>query len=29
MARALQTLVLAREQIMAPMFSGIEEYLGH
>jgi Fic family protein len=28
MARALQTLVLAREQIMAPMFSSIEEYLG-
>jgi Fic family protein len=29
MARALQTLVLAREQIMAPVFSSIEEYLGH
>jgi Fic family protein len=28
MARVLQTLVLAREQIMAPMFSSIEEYLG-
>lgn len=28
MARALQTLVLAREQIMAPVFSSIEEYLG-
>jgi Fic family protein len=29
MARALQTLVLAREQLMAPVFSSIEEYLGH
>jgi Fic family protein len=29
MARALQTLVLARKQIMAPVFSSIEEYLGH
>lgn len=29
MARALQTLVLAREQIMAPIFSSIEEFLGH
>lgn len=28
MARALQTLVLAREQIMASVFSSIEEYLG-
>jgi Fic family protein len=28
MARALQTLVLARDQIMAPVFSSIEEYLG-
>jgi Fic family protein len=28
MARALQTLVLAREQIMPPIFSSIEEYLG-
>jgi Fic family protein len=28
MARALQTLVLARGQIMAPAFSSIEEYLG-
>ena len=28
MARALQTLVLAREQILAPQFSSIEEYLG-
>jgi Fic family protein len=28
MARALQTLILAREQIMAPVFSSIEEYLG-
>lgn len=28
MARTLQTLVLAREQIMAPVFSSIEEYLG-
>ncbi len=28
MARALQTLVLAREQIMTPVFSSIEEYLG-
>lgn len=28
MARGLQTLVLAREQIMAPVFSSIEEYLG-
>jgi Fic family protein len=28
MARALQTLVLAREQILAPVFSSIEEYLG-
>jgi Fic family protein len=28
MARALQTLVLARERIMAPVFSSIEEYLG-
>jgi Fic family protein len=28
MARALQTLTLAREQIVAPAFSSIEEYLG-
>jgi Fic family protein len=28
MARCLQTLVLAREQIVAPVFSSIEEYLG-
>lgn len=28
MARCLQTLVLAREQIAAPIFSSIEEYLG-
>jgi len=28
MARALQTLVLARENIVAPVFSSIEEYLG-
>jgi Fic family protein len=28
MARCLQTLVLAREQIAAPVFSSIEEYLG-
>jgi Fic family protein len=28
MARCLQTLVLAREQISAPVFSSIEEYLG-
>lgn len=28
MARALQTLVLAREGILAPEFSSIEEYLG-
>jgi Fic family protein len=28
MARLLQTLVLARDQIMAPVFSSIEEYLG-
>jgi Fic family protein len=28
MARALQTLVLAREGILAPVFSSIEEYLG-
>jgi Fic family protein len=29
MARCLQTLVLARERIVAPVFSSIEEYLGH
>ncbi len=29
MGRCLQTLVLAREQIVAPVFSSIEEYLGH
>lgn len=28
MARCLHTLVLARDQIMAPVFSSIEEYLG-
>ena len=28
MARTLQTLVLARENIVAPVFSSIEEYLG-
>ena len=28
MARALQTLVLAREHVVAPVFSSIEEYLG-
>lgn len=28
MGRALQTLVLAREKIVAPVFSSIEEYLG-
>ncbi|HEY8724165.1 MAG TPA: Fic family protein [Gaiellaceae bacterium] len=28
MGRCLQTLVLAREQIFAPVFSSIEEYLG-
>lgn len=28
MARCLQTLVLAREHIVAPVFSSIEEYLG-
>ncbi len=28
MSRCLQTLVLAREQILAPAFSSIEEYLG-
>jgi Fic family protein len=28
MARALQTLVLARERIVAPVFSSIEEFLG-
>jgi Fic family protein len=28
MARCLQTLVLAREQIVSPIFSSIEEYLG-
>lgn len=28
MARCLQTLTLAREQIVAPVFSSIEEYLG-
>lgn len=29
MARALQTLVLAREGVLAPVFCSIEEYLGH
>ena len=28
MARCLQTLVLAREGIVSPVFSSIEEYLG-
>lgn len=28
MARCVQTLVLAREQILSPVFSSIEEYLG-
>lgn len=28
MARALQTLVLARDRILAPAFSSVEEYLG-
>lgn len=28
MARCLQTLVLARERVVAPVFSSIEEYLG-
>ncbi len=28
MSRCLQTPVLAREQILAPQFSSIEEYLG-
>lgn len=28
MARAVQTLVLAREQLAAPVFSSIEEYIG-
>ena len=28
MARCLQTLVLAREGILAPQFSSVEEYLG-
>ena len=28
MARALQTMVLAKEQIVAPVFSSIEEYIG-
>lgn len=28
MARCLQTLILAREQIIAPVFSSIEEFLG-
>lgn len=28
MARALQTMVLAREQILSPIFSSIEEYVG-
>jgi hypothetical protein len=28
MSRCLQTLVLARDQILAPQFSSIEEYLG-
>jgi Fic family protein len=29
MARCLQTLVLARERVVAPVFSSIEEFLGH
>jgi Fic family protein len=28
MARCLQTLVLARDRVLAPVFSGIEEFLG-
>ena len=28
LARCLQTLLLAREQIVSPVFSSIEEYLG-
>jgi len=28
MARCLQTLILAREKILAPVFSSVEEYLG-
>lgn len=28
MARCLQTLVLARDQVVAPVFSSVEEYLG-
>ncbi|GAA4037597.1 hypothetical protein GCM10022247_74280 [Allokutzneria multivorans] len=29
MARCLQTLILARDKIVAPQFSSIEEFLGH
>lgn len=29
MARCLQTLVLSRNQVAAPVFSNIEEFLGH
>lgn len=29
MARCLQTLVLARDRVVAPVFSSIEEFLGH
>lgn len=29
MARALQTMVLARDQVLEPTFSSIEEWLGH
>lgn len=29
MARCLQTLVLARDRVLAPIFSSIEEFLGH
>jgi Fic family protein len=29
MARCLQTLVLSRDQVAAPVFSSIEEFLGH
>lgn len=29
MARALQTLVIAQNGILSPVFSSIEEWLGH
>lgn len=29
MARALQTMVLSREGVVSPIFSSVEEYLGH